>query len=102
VIPSSDPSARSPRERLNAFLKHVRLKQTLAPVMRYARDRSTPKLVRLLDSTALQGNTRIARDLLATCVRWNPCGLYGCLFWLDRHRESPSSGYPRIARTQSI
>ena len=22
------------------------------------------------------------------------------MFWLDRHRESPSSGYPRIARTQ--
>jgi hypothetical protein len=78
VIPQSDPSTRSPRERLDAFLQHVRLMQTLAPVMRYARDRSTPKLVRLLDSTALQGDTLIARDLLATCVRWNPCGLYGC------------------------
>lgn len=78
MIPSSAPSTRSSRERLDAFLQHVRLMQTVAPVMRYARDRSTPKLVRLLDSTALQGDTLTARDLLSTCVRWNPCGLYGC------------------------
>jgi hypothetical protein len=69
---------RTGREQLDGFLNARRVKISVAPVMRYARDRTTPKLVNLLNSTHLTGDADTAREMLSTCVRWNPCGMYGC------------------------
>jgi hypothetical protein len=66
------------RIQLERFLATVHQRRTMAPVLRYARDRSKPKFVGILDSTILCGDAIIARDLIQTCIRSNPCGMFGC------------------------
>jgi hypothetical protein len=66
------------RIQLERFLATVQQRRTMAPILRYARDRSKPKFVGILDSTTLYGDAIIARDLIQTCIRSNPCGMFGC------------------------
>jgi hypothetical protein len=68
-------------EALRAFGRRCQMRrerERIDSVLRYYRNRTNPNLVRILDATALSGEARDARDLVASCYSRNPCGLYGC------------------------
>jgi hypothetical protein len=68
-------------EALRAFGRRCQMRreqEKIDSVIRYYRNRTNPNLVRILDTTPLDGETRDARDLIASCYPRNPCGLYGC------------------------
>jgi|HubBroStandDraft_3_1064219.scaffolds.fasta_scaffold00732_8 hypothetical protein len=68
-------------EALRAFGRRCQMRreqEKIDSVIRYYRNRTNPNLVRILDTTPLDGETRDARDLVASCYPRNPCGLYGC------------------------
>ena len=68
-------------EALRAFGRRCQMRrerEKIDSVIRYHRNRTNPNLVRILDTTPLDGETRDARDLIASCYPRNPCGLYGC------------------------
>ncbi len=69
---------------LRAFARSYKARRRqdmIDSVVTYFSYRSKPNLVRILNSTpldALEGEVRIARDLIDACRPRSPCGLYGC------------------------